>query len=79
MSETQKCTSWLGHKFEARYSRYLPDGLAAGDYEGTEAGLREYMETIKTVTYECDVCVRCGQVVRPPVEITEVKSTENTA
>lgn len=62
-----KCTSWRGHKFEARYStgpgRKLtePEMWHAWPYD-----LTTLSEKTRRKTYECDVCVRCGHVVQKP-------------
>lgn len=57
---TPKCTSWLGHHFEARYSK---GSAKAGEYEGNAIAVIELAERSRTVTYEGDVCTRCGCVV----------------
>lgn len=62
-----KCTSWSGHKFEARYSY---SGLL-GDIKFTAVngeGIRlanaiELNRSVQKTTYERDICVRCGMVV----------------
>lgn len=53
-----KCTSWLGHKFEARYSEKMPDQSLEFE-KATVAAIKAF----KTITYECDICVRCGHVI----------------
>jgi hypothetical protein len=53
-----KCTSWLGHKYEARYSKTFPNGQFQ-----MEGGSVRALEATKNVTYERDICVRCGHVV----------------
>lgn len=57
-----KCTSWLGHKFEARYS-YSP---VAGKYNvegGSSAHIQAMADKMRQQTYQHDICVRCGHVV----------------
>lgn len=59
-----KCTSWLGHKFEARYSTSAAK-LTQGQMDelfwlGSDAKRRL---SSPTRTYEGDVCVRCGALV----------------
>ena len=56
-----KCTSWMGHKFQARYDIGAPD-LSRFIKFNTE-NARDFMESMKPKTYVHDVCVRCGQVV----------------
>lgn len=60
-----KCTSWLGHKYQARYS--LSGAPALTDEEAMFAWSFDYAEILsqkRAKTYECDVCVRCGHVVQ---------------
>ncbi len=57
----EKCTSWMGHKFEARYDMGAPD-LSRFIKFNTE-NVREFMESMKPKTYVHDICVRCGQIV----------------
>ncbi len=53
-----KCTSWRGHKFEARYSEKMPE-------EGFEmkGGSSLALAAMKGKIYERDICVRCGHVI----------------
>jgi uncharacterized membrane protein YgdD (TMEM256/DUF423 family) len=55
-----KCTHWLGHKFEARYSKSGSTASAYNSYEGPAIVLVDLAEKSRIVTYERDVCVRCG-------------------
>lgn len=61
-----KCTSWRGHKFEARYStqpmNLLPRQMDELFWLGYDDRKRL---TQPKRTYECDVCIRCGHVVQP--------------
>lgn len=57
---TPKCSTWLGHKFEGRYSK---GPARSPDFEGAAIALIELAEKFRTVTYEGDVCTRCGCVV----------------
>lgn len=69
MSDVPKCKSWLGHKFEARYSK--GPARVPTDEEAFWPSVFDQVsmaESRRTITYECDVCVRCGHVVQPPVE-----------
>jgi hypothetical protein len=64
MSTPKWCTSWWGHKFEARYSYEPGRSLSANElfwtpYEQRRAAI---LATQKR-TYEGDVCIRCGCVV----------------
>ena len=58
-----KCTSWLGHKFQGRYSCTETGGST--DFEGSVFSVMKAIEASKdrTRTYHCDVCVRCGLVI----------------
>jgi hypothetical protein len=60
-----KCTSWLGHKFEARYSS-RPTTLASPKMQElfwlSMDDRKRLTQPIRT--YECDVCTRCGHVVQ---------------
>lgn len=51
----QKCNSWFGHKFIARYSTRIP-----GSLRSFKVGDPEFVEVIKDKIYEGDICVRCG-------------------
>lgn len=53
-----KCTSWRGHKFEGRYSERMPD-----QHLEFERGTVAFVKALKTIDYECDICVRCGHVI----------------
>lgn len=60
---TPKCTSWLGHKFEGRYSltaAVLPAGLKVSIAVDS---LSSIYERFRDATYVHDICVRCGHVV----------------
>ena len=74
MTETPKCTSWLGHKFRPRYSKSPAVGhgklsLGWADAEAVALVLDGY----RTITYVCDICVRCGHVIeqKPPENATK--------
>ena len=62
---SEKCTSWRGHRFEARYST-RPIVLPAQKMQEllwlSMDDLKRLTEPVRT--YECDVCVRCGHVVQ---------------
>lgn len=64
MSDVPKCTSWRGHKFEGRFSSE-PAGNLEVD-RGTYRAVQLLADFSTKRTYECDVCVRCGHVVKPP-------------
>lgn len=60
-----RCTSWFGHKFEPRYSKTAAPLLTQDEL--LFAWSHDYalmQEKKRKVTYECDVCVRCGHVVQ---------------
>lgn len=63
MTDIAKCTSWLGHKFEGRYSAspaVLPPGLKVSIAVDS---LSSIYERFRQMTYERDVCVRCGAII----------------
>lgn len=65
MTMIPKCTSWLGHRFEGRFSSKVPDNWGGSSFDGTASGYAKMADAVRENTYECDVCVRCGHVVRP--------------
>jgi len=51
----------FGHNYQARYT------TGPGDFSGMEGSLHAcltMMEEAKSKTYECDICSRCGKVVK---------------
>lgn len=53
----------FGHKYEARYSYGHPTLTKAGSYwEARE--VVAVLEASKLKTYVCDVCTRCGCIVK---------------
>ncbi len=61
-----KCTSWLGHKFEPRYTFTVsPDHeLKLGPMRGYgSVSAEDIIRSFQSKTYERDVCVRCGEVI----------------
>ncbi len=65
-----KCTSWLGHKFEARYSLTPPTLTKVGPGEDAR-GTIMVIESLTRREYEGDICTRCGCVVNRPPNSTE--------
>lgn len=61
------CTSWLGHRFKARYS--LGAAVLPADLKVSIAvdSLASIYERFREVTYIHDICVRCGHVIEPAV------------
>lgn len=57
-----KCTSWLGHRFLARYSTQ--------PFKTSNAELQALALVNKDIvkTYERDVCTRCGATIEKYVE-----------
>jgi hypothetical protein len=55
------CSSLWGHRFVARYS-YRPPARVKGEAELAA----DFARAMTIRTYECDVCVRCGVVVKRP-------------
>jgi hypothetical protein len=60
-----KCTSWLGHKFEARFDIGAKVGGPV-EYEGSALFVLELEKLKQSRTYVHDICVRCGHVVQRP-------------
>jgi len=61
----QECNSFIGrlfgHDYQPRYS------TGPGDFTGMKGSLhacRTMMEEAKSKTYVCDVCTRCGKVIK---------------
>ena len=54
----------FGHEFEPRYSKSASPGLSMdGIRRCSEAFAENMAEKTRAVTYECDICRRCGLVV----------------
>lgn len=53
------CT-WLGHKFEARYSKTAAHDVPKLTGRGR---LEDVLEPFRDVTYERDICIRCGHTI----------------
>ena len=59
-----KCTSWLGHKFQGRYSHTETAGpLSSRGGEASHVIRAIEAAKCRSDTYHCDVCVRCGLVI----------------
>lgn len=59
-----KCTSIFGHKFEARFSYQNPAMIKFFERATQIDRLTgDFVEDCRDVTYERDICVRCGHVV----------------
>lgn len=65
MSVIPKCTSWWGHKFEARYSLSASTMIEFEVGKATAKALGEIIDRYRDRTYEGEVCVRCGYQVPP--------------
>lgn len=63
MAETPKCKSWLGHKFEGRFSTEPPPIDSVNEFDGTNRWMYILFDALTKRTYECDICVRCGHKV----------------
>lgn len=55
------CMDWRGHKFQPRYDEEpLP-------FEVEEcANITQFVKAYTKRTYVCDVCVRCGEIIKRP-------------
>jgi hypothetical protein len=65
-----KCTSWLGHRFKARYSVAPGRELSDQELYWTPGG--DILEAIKATsvqTYVYDICTRCGCIVNQTGEV----------
>lgn len=62
MGVVGKCTSWLGHHFEPRYSKG-PAVHGKVSFNQFYSDMEDVLERYRPVTYERDVCVRCGATV----------------
>lgn len=51
-----------GCRFEPRYDT-SPTITDIPAFEGTVQGMRMMLQETKSITYVCDVCVRCGKTV----------------
>lgn len=58
-----KCSHWLGHRFEARYSYGAP---TIANFKGDPIGVLELIERSKVRTYERDICIHCGVTIERP-------------
>lgn len=63
MSAVPACTHSLGHHFEPRYST-RPSGRTFSAQGCTDETIARVMEAMQFKTYEHDICVRCGTIVR---------------
>lgn len=74
MGDVPKCTSWLGHRFEARYSVSNPalEALIRTSDKIDVGGTT--IVAMQNKTYVLDICTRCGCVVdHSPTPIKESK------
>ena len=60
-----KCTSWLGHRFEPRYSLTPPVLTKVGPADDARGTLL-VIESLTKREYAGDVCTRCGCIVNAP-------------
>ena len=58
-----KCISFWGHNFEARYHSE-PVSAEASLKNADTYDLKMYFDHNTKKTYVCDVCTRCGKVIR---------------
>jgi hypothetical protein len=66
-----KCTSWLGHRFEARYDSGAAETVSLSDIgvvKMTETAYLELMRLRRGETYIHDICVHCGHVIEPTIQ-----------
>jgi len=77
MTPIPKCTSWRGHKFEGRFSE-RPAGRIKFDWGWDPYWMTEVMKEHRVVTYERDICVRCGVTVERESSASESKTLANS-
>jgi len=59
-------TTECKHKFRPRYSRRVPEYATLLAKRAAEKGGKFQVANLETEeVYECDVCIRCGKVVKP--------------
>ena len=51
------------HRFEARYDKGPADMSGWKSFSGSGSIVRQLAEKHRTVTYVCDICVRCGKII----------------
>jgi hypothetical protein len=80
MTETAivpKCTSWRGHKFEARYSYGAPRKMTEVELFWLPYTTRkDVLTNARSQTYIHDVCIRCGTIVEKNTAISDNKKPE---
>jgi hypothetical protein len=59
-----KCTSLLGHSYQARYDTTPPENIFDGKIKTSVGGMLGVIEAMTKHIYVCDVCTRCGHVVK---------------
>lgn len=66
-----RCTNRFGHHFQARYSKTAADmsQFRRATFTG-ESGV-SVIEAMRAVTYERDICIRCGVTVERATRPTE--------
>ena len=69
MTATKCCTSWLGHKFEARHSTFSPCSINMAEGERITPDIIRAANLYRA--YEGDVCTRCGCIVNRPTPSKE--------
>lgn len=53
------------HKYQPRYHTTPPDNIAR--FKGCGESFENYIKVLTKKTYVCDVCVKCGDVIRHEV------------
>lgn len=60
----EKCTSWRGHKFEARFD-LGPLSIGSGQsISNASHNMLMVLDKFRDKTYVHDICVRCGKIVK---------------
>jgi hypothetical protein len=61
--DVPKCASWMGHKFEARYSKGAVPLASFKQNAATAEEVTATLDGFREITYERDICIRCGYVI----------------
>lgn len=61
--DTRSICEKKGHNYEARYSKG-PSLFTNSEYtKASEYHFEKMAESYRPITYECDICTRCGDII----------------
>lgn len=66
--KSDKCKSIFGHRYRPRYDSSPAPQAVYDELNASKISVRaaaKLIDSMRTVTYICDVCSRCGDIVRP--------------